>query len=336
MGEDRNNFLRYCWHPVDGHLLESHWGLYGQFVQSDLLEGWVTQVCCYICTRRPARRPRSQLRRGRSVRGPPPRGSVRMKQRSIRRSARISQRSADSAMSDSVVSTLSEPGVIYASQKAYSSTMPPRTTQPKSIHQHGHGHSHTHHHKRSTKSAEPEFGPNLPVLYNKYAEDLVPVVPAQTDQTPPSSSHRISRNRSVPPELMKPPEEPEFWDEDYDDYDESDYEDEDPGKRPVPIWLCSALVIGYIIGGAFLFSKWEEWNFLDSAYFCFITLTTIGFGDFVPTQESEASIALCSLYLLFGIALLAMSFNLVQEQVINSVKELAMTLGIIDEEDDRQ
>jgi len=68
----------------------------------------------------------------------------------------------------------------------------------------------------------------------------------------------------------------DYWDEEYDEYDESEYEEEDPGNRPVPIWLCSSLVISYIIGGAFLFSSWESWNFLDSAYFCFITLTTIG------------------------------------------------------------
>ena len=46
--------------------------------------------------------------------------------------------------------------------------------------------------------------------------------------------------------------------------------------RPVPIWLCVFLVVSYIIAGAFMFSEWEEWSFLDSAYFCFITLTTIG------------------------------------------------------------
>lgn len=72
---------------------------------------------------------------------------------------------------------------------------------------------------------------------------------------------------------------------------------------------------------------------MDSAYFCFITLTTIGFGDFVPAQgvkdNSEISIALCSLYLLFGISLLAMSFNLVQEEVIANVRSVAKRLGII-------
>jgi len=61
------------------------------------------------------------------------------------------------------------------------------------------------------------------------------------------------------------------------------YDDDDGGDgqnmayiRPVPIWLCVFLVVGYIIGGAFLFEAWENWNFLDAAYFCFITLTTIG------------------------------------------------------------
>jgi hypothetical protein len=46
--------------------------------------------------------------------------------------------------------------------------------------------------------------------------------------------------------------------------------------RPVPIWLCVFLVIGYIVAGTKLFSQLEQWGYLDSAYFCFITLTTIG------------------------------------------------------------
>ena len=75
---------------------------------------------------------------------------------------------------------------------------------------------------------------------------------------------------------------------------------------------------------------------LDSSYFCFITLTTIGFGDLTPdnqTPDGEIRIALCSLYLLFGIAMICMSFNLVQVQVINNVKNMGKQLGII--KDDR-
>lgn len=111
--------------------------------------------------------------------------------------------------------------------------------------------------------------------------------------------------------------------------------------KPVPIWLCVLLVVSYIIMGAFLFKSWENWDFSDSAYFCFITLTTIGFGDFVPAQrmkgdDTRLRIWFCSLYLLFGIALLAMSFNLVQEEVISNVKTVARHLGIIKDEDDEE
>lgn len=132
------------------------------------------------------------------------------------------------------------------------------------------------------------------------------------------------------------------YDEGSDDeyYDDGTYEGGRSRIRPVPIWLCVFLVVSYIFAGAFLFHIWEEWSFVDSAYFCFITLTTIGFGDFVPTKRvegsSEKNIALCSLYLLFGIALLAMSFNLVQEEVITNVKSIAKTLGIIKRERDSE
>ena len=124
-------------------------------------------------------------------------------------------------------------------------------------------------------------------------------------------------------------------------YDDSDEEpDIDYSRKPVPILLSIVLVVAYIIGGAFLFQMWEGWSFLDSSYFCFITLTTIGFGDLTPDQKNTADgeqrIALCSLYLLFGIAMIAMSFNLLQEEVINSVKGLGKMCGIIkdNEEED--
>lgn len=57
------------------------------------------------------------------------------------------------------------------------------------------------------------------------------------------------------------------------------------------------------------------------------------FFGFSMTMEDK-QIAACSLYLLFGIALLAMSFNLVQEEVIASVKNVARQLGILKEEDE--
>ena len=59
----------------------------------------------------------------------------------------------------------------------------------------------------------------------------------------------------------------------------------------------------------------------------------------VPDQkeeDGEIRIALCSLYLLFGIAMICMSFNLVQVQVINNVKTIGKQLGIIKDDEDEE
>lgn len=37
--------------------------------------------------------------------------------------------------------------------------------------------------------------------------------------------------------------------------------------------------------GALLFGRWEDWNYLDGCYFCFISLSSIGFGDLVPGER---------------------------------------------------
>jgi hypothetical protein len=43
----------------------------------------------------------------------------------------------------------------------------------------------------------------------------------------------------------------------------------------------SLLSIVILLIGACVFSKYEKWSFFDSFYYGFITLTTIGFGDYV-------------------------------------------------------
>ena len=91
-----------------------------------------------------------------------------------------------------------------------------------------------------------------------------------------------------------------------------------------------------------LFSAWEGWSMLDGGYFCFITLTTIGFGDFVPgdavlndgSEHGQAKLIIACVYLLMGLTVVAMMINLVQEEVVIKLRELAITLGIIKDEED--
>ena len=107
----------------------------------------------------------------------------------------------------------------------------------------------------------------------------------------------------------------------------------------VPISLCLLVIVAYVVGGALLFSEWEGWGMLDGSYFCFITLSTIGFGDMVPGSNFEENpdetsvgpvnnkFVLCSLYIIIGMALIAMCFNLMQEKVIKGVRSLGKRLA---------
>ncbi|XP_063845847.1 uncharacterized protein LOC135091804 isoform X1 [Scylla paramamosain] len=196
--------------------------------------------------------------------------------------------------------------------------------------------------RRSRRDEEAD----LPVTHQPRGSHRGPPPnPGYNDSPPmprsPRASERYQRHLSPPhdPRGRMSRMDEDYYYDDYDDYDDEEEED-DMGDKPVPIWLGVMLVVAYIFGGATLFAGWEKWGFLDSVYFCFITLTTIGFGDFVPAQKVkdnvELSIALCSIYLLFGIALLAMSFNLVQEEVISNVKSMARRLGILKDEEEEE
>lgn len=47
------------------------------------------------------------------------------------------------------------------------------------------------------------------------------------------------------------------------------------------------LLIGFLLVGGAVYHNLEGWSYLDSVYFTAMTITTVGYGDFVPTTPES-------------------------------------------------
>lgn len=107
------------------------------------------------------------------------------------------------------------------------------------------------------------------------------------------------------------------------------------GQRiTVPSTACLWVIFAYILAGAIMFAEWEGWDFLDSAYFCVTSLCKIGMGDLVPgwsqndtIESSQTKLIINFVYLLLGMGLIAMCYNLMKEDVHVKARELKEQLN---------
>ncbi|XP_026147294.1 potassium channel subfamily K member 3-like [Carassius auratus] len=95
------------------------------------------------------------------------------------------------------------------------------------------------------------------------------------------------------------------------------------GLRNTEVSMANMVCIGLIscmstlCVGAAAFSRYEDWSFFHAYYYCFITLTTIGFGDYVALQKDNALqtnpqyVAFSFMYILTGLTVIGAFLNLV-------------------------
>ncbi|XP_040906294.1 potassium channel subfamily K member 18 [Toxotes jaculatrix] len=88
----------------------------------------------------------------------------------------------------------------------------------------------------------------------------------------------------------------------------------------VPFLLILFIVFAYILFFGLILPVWEtEFKGFDPYYFCFITLTTIGFGDIVPNHPKY--FMLTSLFIIVGMAIMSMAFKLSQTRIVSCYRQ---------------
>lgn len=114
----------------------------------------------------------------------------------------------------------------------------------------------------------------------------------------------------------------------------------------VPSTACLWVMTGYILIGTLMFAHWENWDYGDAVYFCVTSLCKIGMGDFVPGTTSNLTISVLGytiqdssnqnqtklvinfVYMLIGMGLVAMCYNLMREDVRCKCKEMKEDMAL--------
>ena len=91
-------------------------------------------------------------------------------------------------------------------------------------------------------------------------------------------------------------------------------------KLVYPIFVILILLI---IGTIYLHNN-ESWSYVDSFYFSTITLTTVGYGDLVPTKDSSK--IFISIYAIFGISVMLYVLGSVVGRLVVEQEQLFLKL----------
>ncbi len=83
----------------------------------------------------------------------------------------------------------------------------------------------------------------------------------------------------------------------------------DPDLRGMFLILAVIILLGGVV-----YHNVEKWSFLDSVYFCVVTLATVGFGDLTPHTPFGRLFTI--IYIFLGVGVLAVFVSTVAEHTL--------------------
>lgn len=78
--------------------------------------------------------------------------------------------------------------------------------------------------------------------------------------------------------------------------------------------IAAGLALTAIIVGAVFYHYVEDLSWVDSVYFCVVTLATVGYGDITPTTDIGKIFTI--FYILLGVGIIATFINLALRRAV--------------------